>query len=149
VVKNIRGAEAPGRPLLRADTDEMESPSSRQSHASLISLSPEDGEPVVMQKTNDQDLGPSGPNPASRDENMAPQPSRAVRHDGAITKNSSSRPARGRQNSLRHVKNSTDVLRQRSLKDRRMEATDGNPGGREGRQFTVGNVGNNGLIYLR
>jgi hypothetical protein len=28
-------------------------------------------------------------------------------------------------------------------------ATDGSSGGRSGRQFTVGNVGNNGMIYLR
>ena len=57
---------------------------------------------------------------------------------------------RGRQNSLRHVKNSTEVLRQRS---RRRAAKDvivaGSSGAREGRQFTVGNVGNNGMIYLR
>lgn len=55
-----------------------------------------------------------------------------------------------RQNSLRHVKNSTEVLRQRSAQTAGGNITpDGGPGGREGRQFTVGNVGNNGIIYLR
>ena len=68
-----------------------------------------------------------------------------------VKKNSSERiPGRGRQTSLRHVKNSTEVLRQRS---RRRAAKDlvpeGPLGAREGRQFTVANVGNNGMIYLR
>lgn len=55
-----------------------------------------------------------------------------------------------RQNSLRHVKNSTEVLRQRSAQTGGGSITpDGASGGREGRQFTVGNVGNNGIIYLR
>lgn len=55
-----------------------------------------------------------------------------------------------RQNSLRHVKNSTEVLRQRSAQAGGGTITpDGSSGGREGRQFTVGNVGNNGIIYLR
>ena len=57
---------------------------------------------------------------------------------------------RGRQNSLRRVKNSTDVLRKRSLQRSQKDITpDGSSGGREGRQFTVANVGNNGIIYLR
>ena len=59
---------------------------------------------------------------------------------------------RGRQNSLRRVKNSTDMLRERSLHRQRSKkeaAAESNPVAREGRQFTVGNVGNNGMIYLR
>ena len=57
---------------------------------------------------------------------------------------------RGRQNSLRRVKNSKEVLRQRSAnRDNKGVAPDGLSGGREGRQFTVANVGNNGRIYLR
>ncbi|MCJ1381656.1 Guanine nucleotide exchange factor lte1 [Xylographa soralifera] len=58
----------------------------------------------------------------------------------------------GRQNSLRRVKDSTDMLRERSLHRQRSKkdtAVEGTSGGREGRQFTVGNVGNNGMIYLR
>lgn len=58
--------------------------------------------------------------------------------------------SRGRQNSLKRVKNSTDLLRQRSLKtDAKDPTVDTNPSTREGRQFTVANVGNNGKIYLR
>jgi len=60
--------------------------------------------------------------------------------------------ARGRQSSLRHVKDSTDMLRERSLhrtQSKRDTPTEGTAGGREGRQFTVANVGNNGMIYLR
>lgn len=58
---------------------------------------------------------------------------------------------RGRQNSLRHVKNSTEVLRQRSTKRAVKDSAgmDGTSGAREGRQFMVANVGNNGRIYLR
>lgn len=57
---------------------------------------------------------------------------------------------RGRQNSLRHVKNSTEVLRQRSTKRTAKDSgSDVNAAAREGRQFTVANVGNNGKIYLR
>ena len=57
---------------------------------------------------------------------------------------------RGRQNSLKRAKNSTDVLRQRSLrKDGIGGVVDSNPTTREGRQCTVANVGNNGKIYLR
>ncbi|ODH13941.1 hypothetical protein ACO22_06776 [Paracoccidioides brasiliensis] len=58
-------------------------------------------------------------------------------------------------NSLRRVKNSSDVLRQRALK--RSNTIDVTPesigkamlGGREARNFTVGNVGHNGKMYLR
>lgn len=58
--------------------------------------------------------------------------------------------SRGRQNSLRHVKNSTKVLRQRSLKQSKtQDDLERNPSIREGRHFTVANVGNNGKIYLR
>ncbi|KAL8666158.1 MAG: hypothetical protein Q9202_001665 [Teloschistes flavicans] len=58
--------------------------------------------------------------------------------------------SRGRQPSLRHVKNSTEVLRKRSSKRAHQEAgVDSGTGGREARHFTVANVGNNGKIYLR
>ena len=57
---------------------------------------------------------------------------------------------RVRQNSLRNVKDSKEILRQRcATKSANDIAPDGNSVGREGRQFTVGNVGNNGVIYLR
>ncbi|KAH0557045.1 hypothetical protein GP486_005166 [Trichoglossum hirsutum] len=49
---------------------------------------------------------------------------------------------RERQNASRNP-SSLDELPQKIV------AQDGNSGGREGRQFTVGNVGNNGMIYLR
>ena len=56
------------------------------------------------------------------------------------------------KSSLRRAKNSTDALRQRSQQVHNSAGhaiIDGSSGGREGRQFTVGNVGNNGMIYLR
>ncbi|KAL8880059.1 MAG: hypothetical protein Q9198_002454 [Flavoplaca austrocitrina] len=57
--------------------------------------------------------------------------------------------SRGRRPSLRHVKNSTEVLRERSVKKANLDVVDSTSVGREGRQFTVANVGNNGKIYLR
>lgn len=58
--------------------------------------------------------------------------------------------SRGRQTSLRHVKNSKEVMRQRSANRGNQDiAPDNTAGGREGRQFTVANVGNHGRIYLR
>ena len=65
-------------------------------------------------------------------------------------KSSENTRIRGRQNSLKRTKNSTDVLRQRSLKrDGKGSVAESNPTTREGRQCTVANVGNNGKIYLR
>ncbi|KAL8800131.1 MAG: hypothetical protein Q9182_005404 [Xanthomendoza sp. 2 TL-2023] len=58
--------------------------------------------------------------------------------------------SRGRRPSLRNVKDSTEVLRQRSAKGANQDSlSDNTSGGREGRHFTVANVGNNGKIYLR
>ena len=75
----------------------------------------------------------------------------AVGGNPSVSQNTSKKPgAVGRQNSLRRVKNSTDMLRQRSTKATARDVVpDGLSGGREGRQFTVANVGNNGMIYLR
>lgn len=58
--------------------------------------------------------------------------------------------SRSRANSLRHVKNSTEVLRQRSIRRGNKESeVERNPSTKEGRHFTVANVGTNGKIYLR
>jgi hypothetical protein len=51
--------------------------------------------------------------------------------------------------SLLHVKNSKEVLRNRSAKKRSHAVPDLSTSGREGKHFTVGNVGNNGRLYLR
>ncbi|KAL8734354.1 MAG: hypothetical protein Q9166_001552 [cf. Caloplaca sp. 2 TL-2023] len=94
----------------------------------------------------DQDIqklqpGVYQPNPAKRDITSSEQP-----QTGRLERTAS----RGRQPSLRNVKNSTEVLRQRSTKRANQNAVlDNTSGGREGRQFTVANVGNNGKIYLR
>lgn len=61
------------------------------------------------------------------------------------------RAAKDRAHSLLRMKNSSEVLRQRSQK--RSNAPEAAPeafaGAREAKHFTVGNVGNNGRIYLR
>ena len=70
--------------------------------------------------------------------------------DSQRRKSSERARSRGRQNSLKRAKNSTDLLRQRSQKrDGKDAAVDPNPSTKEGRHFTVANVGNNGKIYLR
>ena len=60
---------------------------------------------------------------------------------------------KSRHNSLRRAKNSTDLLRERSVHQQVKNdvASDGNSGSREkkGTQFTVANIGTNGMIYLR
>lgn len=56
---------------------------------------------------------------------------------------------RTRNNSLRHVKNSKELLRERSIKRNIVHSTDAFATSKEGRNFTVGNVGTGGLIYLR
>lgn len=79
------------------------------------------------------------------------QPREEPQSSANVGRKSSEKPTtRGRQSSLRHVKNSTEVLRQLSANPGNKDlAPDGTSGGREGRQFTVANVGNNGRIYLR
>ncbi len=55
-----------------------------------------------------------------------------------------------RKSSLRRVKNSTEVLRQRSTRAQHgAKLSDGTSTGKEGRHFTVGNVGTGGKLYLR
>ena len=56
----------------------------------------------------------------------------------------------GRQRSLRHAKDSRETLQQRSVSKISKEVpVENSTVAREGRQFTVGSVGNNGRIYLR
>jgi hypothetical protein len=56
---------------------------------------------------------------------------------------------RGRANSLRRVKNSTEVLRQRTAKQEAENSLDRMSNSREGRTFTVGSVGSGGFLYLK
>lgn len=57
---------------------------------------------------------------------------------------------KARKNSLRRVKNSTEVLRQRSTRGQHeIQPLDDSSTGRTGRHFTVGNVGTGGKLYLR
>ena len=55
-----------------------------------------------------------------------------------------------RSNSLKRVKNSTEVLRQRSIKSsKKTKGPETASDNRAGRNFTVGNVGTGGLLYLK
>ncbi len=70
-------------------------------------------------------------------------------NDSKSNPDSDPRP-RTRRSSLRRTKNSTDQLRKRARggSDSTIGA-DGQHAVREGRQFTVASIGNNGIIYLR
>ncbi|KAK4941254.1 Guanine nucleotide exchange factor lte1 [Elasticomyces elasticus] len=55
-----------------------------------------------------------------------------------------------RSNSLKRVKNSTEVLRQRSIRSsKKTKGPETASDNRAGRNFTVGNVGTGGLLYLK
>ncbi|KAL8696298.1 MAG: hypothetical protein Q9224_002867 [Gallowayella concinna] len=86
-------------------------------------------------------------NTAKRKRNdIQPEPSENQQHNGSLERTVS----RGRRPSLRNVKDSTEVLRQKSAKRADQDfLSDNTSAAREGRQFTVANVGNNGKIYLR
>lgn len=67
---------------------------------------------------------------------------------GAVV--SQEKPAKTRNNSLRRVKNSKEVLRERTSRSREVvRGSDVLASLKEGRNFTVGNVGTGGIIYLR
>lgn len=62
------------------------------------------------------------------------------------------RRGKERAQSLLRVKNSAEMLWQRSTKRSNNvpeSVPESSPTGREGKHFTVGNVGNNGRLYLR
>lgn len=73
----------------------------------------------------------------------APRPKETKHHSPDVFKR------KQLQDGLRKV-NSVNRRAQREAEDVKSEVTpDGGSGGREGRQFTVAKVGNNGRIYLR
>ena len=106
--------------------------------------------PVMRMQENRRPV-PTTPGGHTR-QNGVSKGSLTVAGKGRRRNSSSGIGAKGAQNSLRRVNDSTDMLPQRSL--RRQQTTretppEGSTGAREGRNFTVANVGNNGMIYLR
>ena len=77
------------------------------------------------------------------------QPSQDDRRGVDGSSASQDKSGRTRNNSLRHVKNSKELLRERSFKRNLKRDADPLASSKEGRNFTVGNVGTGGLIYLR
>ncbi|KAL8872097.1 MAG: hypothetical protein Q9174_002213 [Haloplaca sp. 1 TL-2023] len=115
-----------------------------------ISLTTNNPASSAKRKRVDARIGQEGQR-SLRDDHPVPEPkldqSRAKQQQSGNFEPSKNR---GRQPSLRHVKDSTEVLRQRSTKKANPDnASESTPEGRAGRQFTVANVGNNGKIYLR
>jgi hypothetical protein len=110
----------------------------------LVPLQLDEKDPDSIPVQDDRELASK---PALKDATL--NGTRPPAKDGKIPNGT----GKGRTNSLRRVKNSSELLRQRSLKrsktDDIMPEGIGNSGGREGRHFTVSNVGHNGKIYLR
>lgn len=77
--------------------------------------------------------------PDTREENTKPRRKDSTRRDGSSK----------RSNSLKRVKNSTEILRQRSQKASSEPKNELPQSAREGRSFTVSNVGTGGMLYLR
>ncbi len=129
-------------------------PPSPDSDTSLVSLDPAIARHISRSKSSHQELSaraekhsPILPTEqhiheshnAARDERLHGKPPRKILE-------------KTRKNSLRRVKDSTDVLRQKSTTARHVANTsDGTSAAasRGGHNFTVGNVGTGGKLYLR
>ncbi|EXJ86845.1 hypothetical protein A1O3_03799 [Capronia epimyces CBS 606.96] len=122
----------------------MVSESTISSHVSLISL-----DPVLASHITGATTAPTASQHGSspRKSSMTPDTDLSRRH----YRNNSAPNAtpKKRSNSLRRAKNSTEVLRQRSTKlGRKTKPLDSIADTREGRNFTIGNVGTGGILYL-
>lgn len=89
--------------------------------------------------------------PLASVEKQAPQANQTLGKERSHEKLLSKSLEKTRKNSLLRVKNSTEVLRQRSTRaQHEAERCDGTSSTtKEGRHFTVGNVGTGGKLYLR
>ncbi|PGH06701.1 hypothetical protein AJ80_08118 [Polytolypa hystricis UAMH7299] len=134
----------------------MERPSSTGADISLASLESDKRKVDFATVQDDNELtSKMSPGTSRLQDKQGLRRAHTVAQTGNVShkNNPSTRGARARTSSLRRVKDSSEVLRERSLKRLNQEkATSegtGAIGGRQGIQFTVGNVGHNGKIYLR
>jgi len=120
---------------------------SPSSHVSLISLDPAMASHIT--RTMEESVQPvRSANPSNLAKPKAAHTDRSIRHG----RNASMPTGHDRKgsNGLRRVKNSTEILRQRSTKtakkSKHMETMSDT---REGRNFTITNVGVGGMLHLR
>ena len=122
------------------------------SHTSLASIDPVVAEQIYRVKAFHQQLSSEA---KQHPPEKAPEPHTYTSHDIIQAPKlqvtlSPKALEKTRKNSLRRVKNSNEVLRQRSTRARRgAEPSDHASIGKEGRNFTVANVGTGGKLYLR
>ncbi|KAK5064911.1 hypothetical protein LTR84_000745 [Exophiala bonariae] len=121
----------------------MASDSTASSRVSLISLDPAVASHITATTVPSTSQYGSSP----RKSTNTPETEGTRRH---MRNNSAPNTSdKKRSNSLRRVKNSTEILRQRSTKSaRRQKQQDLASDTRGGRNFTVGNVGTGGILYL-
>lgn len=124
---------------------------------SIVSIEPAVVRQIILRTGDGKTDAPQARNPtlasttkeAAIDKTTGKRPSRDERRGANGAAASQESIGRTRSNSLRHVKNSKELLRQRSIKRNVIRGIDAHASSKEGRNFTVSNVGTGGLIYLR
>ena len=125
---------------------------SPDSGTSLISIDPAIARQISRSKSSHQQLSAKA---KQRSSALEADQQLHESHDTFRKEDSRDKPPRNdfektRKTSLRRVKISTEVLRQRSTRGQHEANTsDGTSTSNVGRHFTVGNVGTGGKLYLR
>jgi hypothetical protein len=128
------------------------SPPSPDSEHSLISIDSAIARQISRSKSSHQPLSITAKqhSPARAAEEQTNESHHAIRNEHSGGKPLPKSLEKTRKNSLRRVKNSTEVLRQRSTRAQHgVKPSDGTSASKEARNFTVGSVGTGGKLYLR
>lgn len=121
----------------------MASDSTLSSRVSLISLDPAVASHITATTVPSTSQHGSSPRKSTK------TPDTEITHRHVRNNSAPNTLDKKRSNSLRRVKNSTEILRQRSTKAaRKQRQQDPSSDTRGGRNFTVGNVGTGGILYL-
>ncbi|KEF60318.1 uncharacterized protein A1O9_01878 [Exophiala aquamarina CBS 119918] len=121
----------------------MASDSTLSSRVSLISLDPAVASHITATTVPSTSQYGSSPRKSTK------TPDTEITHRHVRNNSAPNTLDKKRSNSLRRVKNSTEILRQRSTKSaRKQRQQDPVLDTRGGRNFTVGNVGTGGILYL-
>ena len=126
----------------------MASASAAPTHHSLMSIDPSVARQIVFPDAQNAGQDAQQRGTVEQEENKAPKiAGKSTPHSGASI---DGKTGKRRKNSLRRVKNSREILREKTVRTRDAEiGTSIASATKEGRNFTVGNVGTGGIIYLR
>jgi hypothetical protein len=130
----------------------MALPPSPDSGTSLVSIDPAIARQISRSKSSHDPLNsPAKPSlSTSAPEQQKHRQIHTTRNEQSQEKPLPKGLENARKNSLRRVKNSNEVLRQRSTRVQQETKSSGlTSTSTEGRHFTVGNVGTGGKLYLR